>query len=107
MAALIPGPGVPEDAPGWAIRLEAKLDIAIVQHGQALDHLSREVENARRDHEREVARREVADKSLDERLDVLERSPFVTTKGMWTALVSSVAVGGGAVAIVNSVSNLF
>ena len=101
MAALIP-----EDAPGWAIRLEAKLDIAIAQHGQAIESLSREVSGLRRDAERKGEKLEATDVDLDKRVDALERSNFVTPKGLWAALGGTVGLLVGVATLINAVSNL-
>lgn len=32
-----------EDVPGWAVRLEAKLDVALAQHGARLDEHTRDL----------------------------------------------------------------
>lgn len=100
-------PLIPEDAPGWAIRLEAKLDIAIVSHGQAIESLNREISDLRRERERDVARAEKTFTALDERTDVLERSSFVTTKSMLAAISGTVGMCVGVLAVINSLTALF
>lgn len=87
MAAIIP-----EDAPGWAIRLEAKLDIAIVQHGQAIESLSREVSDLRSERQRDVERLEAADSTLDGRIDAHDRANYITPRQLWTAILGGAAL---------------
>ena len=92
-------PLIPDDAPGWAIRLEAKLDIAIVQHGQAIESLSREVADLRRERERDSERLEAADAVLaaadavlDGRIDAHDRANYITPRQLRTALLSGAAL---------------
>lgn len=101
MAALIP-----EDAPGWAIRLEAKLDIAIAQHGQAIESLSREVADLRRERERDVERLDKADAAADARIDAHDRANYVTAKGLFAALAGTIAGLAGLAALINSAASI-
>ena len=98
---------IPEDAPGWAIRLEAKLDIAIAQHGQEMASLHREVDQIKSDRERDTAARVKAEEDLDARVGVIERAPYVTPKGLFTAIGSTIAGLAGLVAIANTLPNIF
>jgi hypothetical protein len=57
--------GADEDrAPGWAIRLEAKLDVALAQHGARLDEQAKDI------------------REISVRLDKVEDRPVATPEGL-------------------------
>lgn len=83
-----------EEVPAWAIRLEAKLDVALAQHAGRIDNHDREIEALRTLHATSVAKCEEKTDGLDSRLDVIERTPAVTPKGLAVTLSGVIAALG-------------
>lgn len=73
----------PEDAPAWAIRLEAKVDIALAQHKQRLD-----------DHAVDLGDHEG-------RLRALENKSTVSPSQLWTSVLSGLTAVSAAAAAIN------
>lgn len=84
------GNSVDAEVPGWAIRLEAKIDVALAQHSANIESVDRDVKNVQADV-----------KAIDTRVDVLERSNFVTSKGLAAALITTLTGVGGFIAVVD------
>ena len=73
------------DVPVWAIRLEAKVDVALTQHAARIDG-----------HASELADHET-------RLREVEQRKTVSPTGLWTAVVGGIS---GAAALVGIASNV-
>jgi hypothetical protein len=67
-----------DDAPSWAVRLEAKIDVALIQQGATISSIHEKVDGLH-----------AAVGDHDSRLDVLERSNFITPKGLAYTIVST------------------
>lgn len=77
-------PAVAElDMPGWAIRLEAKVDVALSQHGSDIQRLDKGYD----DHE--------------QRLRSQEAKPTVSPKALFAAVASAVGLALGLVQLLN------
>lgn len=73
----------PEDAPSWAVRLEAKVDIALAQHKQQLEDHAGDLN----DHE--------------DRIRKLEAKPTVSPSQLWTSVLSGLTAISAAAAGIN------
>jgi hypothetical protein len=87
--------GDEERAPGWAIRLEAKLDVALAQHGARLDEHAKDI--------REIATRieRIEDRPIatpegmldhESRLRAIEGTNYITGKALAAALLTTLSV---------------
>lgn len=87
-------PNVPHqpdpDVPGWAIRLEAKIDVALAHHSAELTNLDKEVE---------VVKTDV--KAIDARVDTIERSNYITPKGLFAAIAGSLSGTAAFIAVLD------
>lgn len=92
-----------EEAPGWAVRLEAKVDVALAQHGAAIDALARDVSAIRTEAEKVEEKTEAKIEALDGRVGTIERTPTVTPKGLAATIVTTVT---GLVAFVTLLDRL-
>lgn len=75
-------PPAPDEMPAWAIRLEAKVDVALSQQGARLDRH----DEIRDDHE--------------ERIRVLEARRTVAPWQVWTAVIGAIPVIVGIEALI-------
>lgn len=92
-----PSIGPDEEVPGWAIRLEAKVDVALTRHGAALETLARDIVTVRA----EGDRRDTQIEHLDKRLDQVERTPVVTPKGLAATVVTTVTGVAAFIALID------
>lgn len=76
----------PEPVPAWAIRMEAKIDVALTQHTARLDNHAADIA----DHEARIREQE-ARKTV---------SPWQ----LWAAVSSAVAVAGGVLTLVRAIA---
>ena len=74
-------PGEEEAMPGWAVRLETKVDIVLSQHGSRLD-----------DHE--------------VRIRGQEARRYVSPAQLWTGIVASIAGASGIASLINWVTSI-
>lgn len=78
-------PVTDQEIPAWAVRLEAKVDVALAQHGSRLDtHASNLA-----DHET--------------RLRVQEARRTVSPTGLWSAVLGGVSGAAAVVAVITNV----
>ena len=80
-------------------RFEAKLDVAIAQHGAKLDEHDRAIADLRDERKAVVSRLDAQDGALDSRVRELEKMPTVTQKQL-------AAVAAGVVGVVGALSPL-
>lgn len=84
-----------ERAPGWAIRLEAKLDVALAQHGARLDEHAKDI--------REIATRveRIEDRPIatpeglldhESRLRTIEGTNYITGKNLAAVLLTTLSI---------------
>lgn len=76
-------------------RFEAKLDVALAQHGAKLDAHDREIANLREERKEIVANVKAELDEHGRRILSLERTPNVTPKSLMVAMGSTVAILGG------------
>lgn len=89
----------------WFARVEAKLDVALAQHGAKLDEHSRRIADVeqiqRRAEERPTANPvDVADHEA--RLRVVEQRPAVSPRAMWAGAATIAGIVGAAVEALNA-----
>lgn len=97
MSPAAPGPADlshHEDVPGWAIRLEAKVDIALAHHGTRLDSIETAVADLRRDTKDVIEKKEVAHHAIEQRLLTLERQPTVTPRQLGATVLGVIGAVG-------------
>lgn len=85
-----PVPPTEDDVPNWAVRLEAKIDVALANHSNELSNTNRRVSNV-----------EDANDALSTRVTTLENSNFVTTKGLAATILGSITAVGGFIALLD------
>lgn len=83
-------PPTEDDVPNWAVRLEAKIDVALANHSNELSNTNRRVSNV-----------EDANDALSTRVTTLENSNFVTTKGLAATILGSITAVGGFIALLD------
>lgn len=84
-----------EQPPGWAIRLEAKLDVAIAQHGARLDEHQRDLTEFRTRLDKIEDRPMVTPEGLldhEERLRKIESASYVTVKGFAASMLTVLSI---------------
>ncbi|WP_166139610.1 hypothetical protein [Nocardioides ochotonae] len=81
-----------ESVPTWAVRLEAKVDVALARHGSQLDA-----------HERDIADLRAAAHEHDARLRALERVPAITPRQLGAAALGVVGAVGALVPFLDRV----
>jgi hypothetical protein len=90
-----------EGMPAWAIRLEAKLDLATSQQAQRLDNHGETLtdhENRVRGLERDMPH------DAHARLRAVEERKTVSPAQLWTVCASGVAALGGGIALVQKIA---
>lgn len=90
-----------EEVPGWAVRLEAKVDVALAQHGAAIDSLSRDIASYRTERDKIVEKVESRIDLVETRVNTIERTPTVTPKGLAAALITSITGLGAFIALLD------
>lgn len=81
-------PAADEEMPVWAVRLEAKVDVALARQGDRLDRHGDAID----DHET--------------RLRAIETKPVVTPNGLIGALLATVTLLGGFVAFFDRLTGI-
>lgn len=79
-----------EDPPGWAIRLETKIDVAIAKIDGRVDQYAAQLDRQGKENEDHEAR-----------LRAIEAEHFVTASGMAGALAMVTAILGGLIVILD------
>jgi hypothetical protein len=94
--------GDEDRAPGWAIRLEAKLDVALAQHGARLDEQAKDLVEISTRLDR-IEDRPVAtpEGMLDHesRLRTIEGTNYITGKALAAALLTTLSIAIALLAI--------
>lgn len=76
-------------------RLEGKVDVALSQHGGRLDTVDKLLTQ-------HIAATAATRTDHEARIRNLEATPTVSPKGLWTAIVSAIAAGGGLFGLINA-----
>lgn len=90
-----------QDMPGWAIRLEAKVDAYAAQQAQRLEtHAADLADHEKRIRDLEQTQPEMA----KERLREVENRKTVSPAALWAATASGVTVLAGALAVLDKLT---
>lgn len=92
------------DIPAWAIRLEAKVDVALAHHGSAIETVKRDLALMAADTDKKITAVQTVVEKVDTRVDDLERANFITPKGLGLVVVSTVT---GCVGFITLMDRLF
>lgn len=87
-----PVPPTEDDVPGWAIRLEAKIDVALAHQSNELTNLDRRVSSTEGDVE-----------TLRDHVAALQNMNFVTPKGLAATVLGSITAVGGFIALLDRI----
>lgn len=95
---------VPVESPAWAIRLEAKVDVALAQHGARLDNHANDL----RDHEARLRTQEAREyvtpfvaQDHETRIREVESRKTVSPQALWTVVLGGVTGAAGLFGIVS------
>jgi hypothetical protein len=75
-------------------RMEAKLDVALAQHGAKLEQHGAAIETLREEHKDNVIKHDVDVSKLDVRIRTIENTPTVSPKALGAVVVGGAGVLG-------------
>lgn len=102
-SVVVPG----EDVPGWAVRLEAKLDVALAQHGARLvrteDRVA-DVHNRLKRIEDDPRISAEAFQDHENRIRIQESSHYVTGRNLVAALLTTLSIAVAVLTILDRIN---
>lgn len=75
-------------------RIEAKIDVALAQHGAKLEQHGSEIAGLREDHKAGLLRHDADVRELETRVSLIERTPTVSPRTLGAVVVGAAGVLG-------------